>query len=257
VQAVATLHVRNVPDELYERLRRQAERNGRSIGGEVMVMLQALLTAPTVQPQFGTRRRRSEPKAPFEHFSPRAREVVLDAREEARRLGHDAIGTEHLLLGLLHEAKVAIAFDAIGLDLDRAREAVERVAGRGETPAEAQLPFNSAAKKAFELALRESLRLRHDSLGPEHILCGVLEVDDALGASIVAEHEPAFDRVRSNVFAIAASSSASLRFGGDQFKVVELDGAPPEWESELNEAAERGYQLVQIIDRRAIFRRPW
>jgi ATP-dependent Clp protease ATP-binding subunit ClpA len=254
---MATLHVRNVPDELYERLRLQAGRNGRSIGGEIIVMLQTLLVGGGVKSPLRMTRRGRKAKAPFEHFDPRARLVVLDAREEAQRLGHGAIGTEHLLLGLLRETKTAVALEPIGLDLDAAREAVEQATGRGEESSGAELPFTADAKKAFELALRESLRLGHDSLEPEHILMGVLAVEDGLGARIVAKHEPAAERVRFNVLQAAANPQASLRFGVDQFRVVELEGAPEEWESQLNAAGERGYQLAQIIDRRAIFKRAW
>jgi ATP-dependent Clp protease ATP-binding subunit ClpA len=254
---MATLHVRNVPDELYERLRAQAERNGRSIGGEVIVMLEAMLASGSLPSQRRIRRRHRERKEPFEHFSPRAREVVVDASEEARELGHDAIGTEHLLLGLLHETPLAIALGQIGVTLDGAREAVVREAGRGETRSGRQLPFDPAAKKAFEIALRESLRAHCEALDPEHILLGVLDVDDGLGARILAAHEPALDRVRFNVREIVSNPSASLRYGVEQFRIVELEGTPDEWESQLNAAAERGFLLAQIIDRRAIFKRPW
>ena len=254
---MATLHVRNVPDELYERLRTQAARNGRSIGGEIIVMLEAMLAGGSPRSQRRMRRGRRERKEPFEHFSPRAREVVVDASEEARELGHDAIGTGHLLLGLLHETRIVIALGQIGVTLDDVRDAVVREAGRGESRARRQLPFDAAAKKAFEIALRESLRARCEALDPEHILLGVLDVDDALGARILAEYEPALERVRFNVHEIAANPSASLRYGVEQFRIVELEGTPEAWESQLNAAAERGFLLAQIIDRRAIFKRPW
>src|SRR6476469_9569559 len=103
---MATLHVRNFPDALYERLRGNAERNGRSIGAETIFLLQSAALAGMTAGYPATRRRRrgrKQPAAPFEHFSPRARQLVARAHEEARELGSNAIGTEHLLLGLLRD----------------------------------------------------------------------------------------------------------------------------------------------------------
>src|SRR5262245_19985310 len=101
---MATLHVRNVPDDLYERLRAQAEANGRSTGAEAVNLIQAQLNEFRRAPLHRlARRRRSSATTPFEHFSPRARQVVVDAQDEAHELGHRSIGTEHLLLGLLRE----------------------------------------------------------------------------------------------------------------------------------------------------------
>ncbi len=254
---MATLHVRNIPDELYEQLRLTSESNGRSIGGETIVILQTMLAGGAPQPRIPPARRRSKPVSPFEHFSPRAREVVVDAQAEAELLGHEAIGTEHLLLGLLRETKTAIALEHFGLGLEGARRAVVAAVGEGTLMGAPQLPFTAQSKKAFELALRESLRLGQPQLGPEHLLLGVLGVGEGLGAKIVLAHEPALERVRMNVLSIAASPSASMRYGVDEFRVVELEGDQAAWQTQLNETAERAYQLVQIVDRRAIFKRPW
>src|SRR5262249_16291260 len=103
---MATLHVRNFPDALYARLRAEAERHGRSIGAQVIAELQtAAVTAPTAKYAAIRRRRgRKAPSTPFEHFSPRARQAVARAQDEARELGHAAIGTEHLLLGVLDDS---------------------------------------------------------------------------------------------------------------------------------------------------------
>lgn len=255
---MATLHVRNVPDELYERLRLTAEQNGRSIGGETIVILQTMLTGRAPGPRIPlARRRRKPPASPFEHFTPRARQVVVDAQREAAELAHAAIGTEHLLLALLRETATAIALEQFGLGADDVREAVVAAVGRGQAVGAVQRPFSPDAKKAFELALREAIRLGRDQLGPEHLLLGVLAVENGLGARIVQAREPAVERIRMSALEVAASPSASMRYGVDEFRVVELEGGGETWESQLNEAAERGYRLVQIVDRRAIFRRPW
>ena len=255
---MATLHVRSVPAELYERLRLTAERNGRSIGGETIVILQTMLEGAPAEPRLPPgRRRRKRPSAAFERFTARAREVVVDAQEEAAMMGHESIGTEHLLLALLRETTCAITLEQAGLALEDGRQEVLRAVGRGNLVGAEQLPFSAPAKQAFELALREALALGRDQLGPEHLLLGVLAVEDGLGAKLVRAREPALERVRMNVLQVAASPSASLRYGVDEFRVVDLDGEPDDWESQLNATGERGYRLVQIVDRRAIFRRPW
>jgi plasmid stability protein len=254
---MATLHVRNVPDELYERLRLTAERNGRSIGAETIVILQTMLAGEASPPPLPPARRRGKPKSPFEHFSPRSRELIVEAQAEAAGLGHESIGTEHLLLGLLHETKIAIALEPIGLTLEGAREEVVQAVGEGKWVGAEQVPFSALAKKALELALRESLRLGRSVLAPEHLLLGVLGVEEGVGARIVLEHERSLERVRMNVLQVAANPAASLRYGVDEFRVVELEGDPSAWQSQLNETGQRGYKLVQIVDRRAIFRRSW
>src|SRR6187401_404742 len=166
---MATLHVRNFPDALYARLRASAAANGRSIGAEAIFHLQAaLITSMTAgYPPVG--RRRGAPAKPFERFSPRARRVVNDAQAEARELGHDAIGTEHLVLGLLHEPRTPASgmLEDAGLSHAEAR-------GVGTTPAGGgALPFTAGAKKAMELALRCSLDIRAANIWPFHLLVGV------------------------------------------------------------------------------------
>jgi hypothetical protein len=255
MHAVASLHVRNVPDEIYEQLRLTSERNGRSIGGETIVILQTMLAGGAPQPKLPPFRRRTRRGSAFQHFSPRAREVVVDAQEESARLGHEVLDTEHLLLGLLRETKTAVALEHFGLTLDGARAAVIEAVGEGNLIGELQRPFTPHSKQALELALRESLKLGCEELGPEHLLLGVLDVPEGHGAKIVRAHEPSVERVRMTALRVAASPSASMRYGVDEFRVVELAGEPGEWESQLNAEAERGYQLVQIVDRRAIFKR--
>ena len=257
MHAVANLHVRNVPDELYEQLRVAAERRGRSIGGETIVILQTMLAGSAPDPAQPVFRRRARRGSAFQHFSPRAREVVVDAQEESERLGHEVLDTEHLLLGLLRETRTAIALGQLGLTLDVGRAAVVEAVGMGNLVGELQRPFTPLAKKAFELALRESFKLGCEQLGPEHLLLGVLDVPEGVGAKIVRAHEPSVERIRGIVLRVAASPSASTRFGVDEFRVVELAGDSDAWETQLNEAAERGYELVQIVDRRAIFKRPF
>jgi ATP-dependent Clp protease ATP-binding subunit ClpA len=126
----------------------------------------------------------------FERFTNRARHVIVLAQEEARRLQHNYIGTEHILLGLLGEPS-GLAFRALegfGMSLDGAREEVKAIVGTGSGKLSGHIPFTPRAKKTLELALREALKLHHDYIGTEHILLGVIREADGVGARILKEH---------------------------------------------------------------------
>jgi plasmid stability protein len=250
---MATLHVRNVPDALYEKLRTQATANGRSIGGEAIFQLMSGLNARSLRPGYSRARRRGSADKPFEHFSPRARQVVVDARDEAGELGHERIGTEHLLLALLRErtTHAARALEMCGLEHAQVRESVERALGRGDVLPSEQIPFTPGAKKALELALRESLDLDAPFIGPEHLLLGVAREQEGLGAEILAEHAQNADTLRACVRGLGAGEVFFEQ--RPLIRVIELEGDPARWESQLNEIAQGGYALVHLIDRRAIF----
>jgi Clp amino terminal domain, pathogenicity island component/Antitoxin FitA-like, ribbon-helix-helix len=260
---MATLHVRNVPDELYELLRNQADLNGRSIGAETVVMLEHELSV-SERPGRGFRvRRRRGGKTPFQHFSSRAREVVVAAQEEAHELGHGALGTEHLLLGLLRQPTTAAARALVlgGLDYAGARAAVEAAAPAGEATQEGMVPFTPGAKKALELALRESIRLCHPAIAPEHVLLGVVREADGLGARIVAGSGVDARSLRDRVLSLPAPPGvAGVRVQPPEpqppIRVVELTGEHQSWENQLNSLAQWGYELVQIVERRAILQLP-
>ncbi|GAA5007400.1 Clp protease N-terminal domain-containing protein [Actinopolymorpha pittospori] len=132
----------------------------------------------------------------FERFTDGARRVVVLAQEEARQLGHNYIGTEHLLLGLMHEGsgEAARALAGAGLTLDGVREQVLALAPVPERPKPSgHIPFTPPAKTVMELALREALRLRHRYLGTEHLLLGLLQEGD--GVAVVALRELGVDPV--------------------------------------------------------------
>src|SRR3954454_906324 len=125
----------------------------------------------------------------FERFTDRARAVVHHAQEEARRLGHDRLGTEHLLVGVLREpagigAKALAAFD---VSLDTVRAEIEHRLGSGPSQAHRQLTFSPAAKQVFELALREAKAMGHDHLGTEHLALALVRVHDGTAARILAD----------------------------------------------------------------------
>ena len=114
----------------------------------------------------------------FERFTNRARHVVVLAQEEARRLQHNYIGTEHVLLGLLGEPG-GLAFrvlEGFGMSLEGTREEVKAIVGTGNATVSGHIPFTPRAKKTLEFALREALELHHNYIGTEHVLLGLLRV---------------------------------------------------------------------------------
>jgi ATP-dependent Clp protease ATP-binding subunit ClpC len=123
----------------------------------------------------------------FERFTNQARRVVVLAQEEARRLLHNYIGTEHILLGLLREDEgaAATALAAADVTLDGARLEVETIIGRGQHEPSGHLPFTPRAKKVLELSLREAVRLGHDYIDTGHILLGLIREGDGVAVQVV------------------------------------------------------------------------
>jgi len=194
---MATLHVRNVPDSLYEALRGCAEQSGRSIGAQAIRLLEQALAGQVAQrPRWLARRRRSGGR--FQRFTQRARSAVVAAQDEARALGHDHVGSGHLLLGLLAvgEGPGAKALETLGVTAERARAEVAERTAPAEGPPPGAIPFGPDAKKALELALRESLALRHEYIGTEHLLLGIVAAGEGAGAEGVRVAEPDAAAVR-------------------------------------------------------------
>jgi ATP-dependent Clp protease ATP-binding subunit ClpA len=136
----------------------------------------------------------------FERFTDRARRVVVLAQEEARMLNHNYIGTEHILLGLIHEGGVAAkALESLGISLDAVRQQVEEIIGRGQQAPSGHIPFTRRAKKVLELSLRESLQLGHGYIGTEHILLGLIREGDGVAAQVLVKLGADLNRVRQRV----------------------------------------------------------
>src|SRR5919199_4139767 len=188
---VATLHVRKVPDYLYEAIRERAEREGRSIGGEVICLLEEMLLAQ------GLRRRRGL----LEPFAEDGRQAVALAQDEARELGHRYLGTEHLLLGVLRvgEGRGARALASLGIDRDRVVRAVVEDVGRGSEAVEGTIPFTPRSKKALELALRESLSARSGAVDTGHVLLGLARVEEGVAARILTRLGVEVDTLRPSL----------------------------------------------------------
>jgi ATP-dependent Clp protease ATP-binding subunit ClpC len=143
----------------------------------------------------------------FEKFTERARRVVVLAQEEARMLNHDYIGTEHILLGLIHEGEgaAAKALNGIGISLEQVRQQVEEIIGSGRISPSGQIPFTPRAKKVLELSYREALHLRHSYIGTEHILLGLLREGDGVAAQVLVKLGADLDRVRQQVIALLSA----------------------------------------------------
>jgi ATP-dependent Clp protease ATP-binding subunit ClpA len=123
----------------------------------------------------------------FERFTNQSRRVVVLAQEEARKLDHNYIGTEHILLGLLHESKgaAAQALTAMGVTLEAGRSQVELIIGRGQSEPSGHIPFTPRAKKSLELSLREALQLGHNYIGTGHLLLGLMRQGDNMAVRIL------------------------------------------------------------------------
>lgn len=155
----------------------------------------------------------------FERFTDRARRVLGLAQEEARLLGHSFIGTEHILLGLLHEGEgvAAKALESFGITLTAAREKVEETVGvtAGSAPSESP-PFTPRAKKVLEFSLREALQLGHSFIGTEHMLLGLVREGEGVAAQVLQSLGADLGRVRQKVIQLMAGSQAYVERQGHQ-----------------------------------------
>ena len=125
----------------------------------------------------------------FERFTDRARRVVVLAQEEARMLNHNYIGTEHLLLGLIHEGEGigARALESLGVTLNAVREQVQDIVGPGPQAPNGHIPFTPSAKKVLELSMREAIQLNHGYIGTEHILLGMVRANEGVANQVLVK----------------------------------------------------------------------
>ncbi|MFL6080557.1 MAG: Clp protease N-terminal domain-containing protein, partial [Ornithinibacter sp.] len=162
----------------------------------------------------------------FERFTDRARRVVVLAQEEARMLNHNYIGTEHILLGLIHEGEgvAAKALESLGISLEGVRNQVEEIIGQGQQAPSGHIPFTPRAKKVLELSLREALQLGHNYIGTEHILLGLIREGEGVAAQVLVKLGADLNRVRQQVIQLlsgfqgkeSASSGASSSSSGSE-----------------------------------------
>src|SRR5258707_618933 len=151
----------------------------------------------------------------FERFTDRARRVVVLAQEEARLLNHNYIGTEHILLGLIHEGEgvAAKALESLGISLEAVRNQVEEIIGQGGTSPSGHIPFTPRAKKVLELSLREALQLGHNYIGTEHILLGLIREGEGVAAQVLVKLGADLSRVRQQVIQLLSGYAGSKESG--------------------------------------------
>jgi len=141
---------------------------------------------------------------PFDSLTPRGQQILQNARKEAARLGHNCIGTEHVLLGVLalNEGVAVNALQALGVDLGELREALEREAGGANPGGEApggNIPFSTRVKKVFSLAAKEAKALNHNYIGSEHFLLALLREGEGVAARVLAQFKVSFEAAKKEI----------------------------------------------------------
>ncbi len=177
----------------------------------------------------------------FERFTDQGRRVVVQAQDEARKLNHNYIGTEHLLLGILREGEgaAAVALAALGVGLEPARQQVAQIVGRGQQAPSGHVPFTPRAKKVLELSLREAMELGHETIRPEHILLGMLTEGHGVAVEVLRILGTEPDRVRARVIELIPEASDEPT---EHVRPVRIVGTP----AQLGEVLDR----LDAIDQR-------
>lgn len=152
----------------------------------------------------------------FERFTDRARRVVVLAQEEAKMLNHNYIGTEHLLLGLIHEGEgvAAKALQSMDISLEAVRQQVEDIIPPGQQQPTGHIPFTPRAKKVLELSLREALQLGHNYIGTEHILLGLIREGEGVAAQVLVKLGADLNRVRQTVIQLVSGYQGKEQLAG-------------------------------------------
>ena len=167
----------------------------------------------------------------FEGFTDRARQAVVLAQEEARMLNHNNLGTEHILLGLIHEGEgvAARALESLGISLEAARQQVAEIIGQGQQAPSGPIPFTPRAKKVMELALRETTELGHNYIGTEHILLSLIREGEGEGeaAQVLAQLGADRQRVRQQVVELLYPSGRGERLWSPPGRPADTELIPP------------------------------
>ncbi|TMR08094.1 AAA family ATPase, partial [Nonomuraea turkmeniaca] len=188
----------------------------------------------------------------FERFTDRARRVVVLAQEEARMLNHNYIGTEHILLGLIHEGEgvAAKALESLGISLEGVRQQVEEIIGQGQSAPSGHIPFTPRAKKVLELSLREALQLGHNYIGTEHILLGLIREGEGVAAQVLVKLGADLNRVRQQVIQLlhGYQGKEPAAAGGPQESAPSTSLVLDQFGRNLTQAAREG-KLDPVIGR--------
>jgi ATP-dependent Clp protease ATP-binding subunit ClpC len=188
----------------------------------------------------------------FERFTDRARRVVVLAQEEAKMLNHNYIGTEHILLGLIHEGEgvAAKALESLGISLDAVREQVQDIIGQGQQQPTGHIPFTPRAKKVLELSLREALQLGHNYIGTEHILLGLIREGEGVAAQVLVKLGADLNRVRQQVIQLLSGyqGKEQVQVGGESTQAAQGSQILDQFGRNLTQAARDG-KLDPVIGR--------
>ena len=188
----------------------------------------------------------------FERFTDRARRVVVLAQEEARMLNHNYIGTEHILLGLIHEGEgvASKALESLGISLEGVRAQVEEIIGQGQQAPSGHIPFTPRAKKVLELSLREALQLGHNYIGTEHILLGLIREGEGVAAQVLVKLGADLNRVRQQVIQLLSGyqGKEAVQTGGPAEGTPSTSLVLDQFGRNLTQAAREG-KLDPVIGR--------
>ncbi|MEN9713592.1 MAG: hypothetical protein RLZZ164_256 [Actinomycetota bacterium] len=188
----------------------------------------------------------------FEKFTDKARRVVVLAQEEAKLLNHNYIGTEHILLGLIHEGEgvAAKSLEALGIALESVREQVKEIIGQGQTAPTGHIPFTPRAKKVLELSLREALQLGHSYIGTEHLLLGLIREGEGVAAQVLTKLGADTNKVRQQVIQQLSGTEGkeTVNVGGETHEKQKGSQILDQFGRNLTQAAADG-KLDPVIGR--------
>ena len=188
----------------------------------------------------------------FEKFTDKARRVVVLAQEEAKLLNHNYIGTEHILLGLIHEGEgvAAKALEALGINLEQVREQVQDIIGQGQQAPSGHIPFTPRAKKVLELSLREALQLGHSYIGTEHLLLGLIREGEGVAAQVLTKLGADTNKVRQQVIQLLSGfqGKESVSVGGENQPQAKGSQILDQYGRNLTQAAAEG-KLDPVVGR--------
>jgi len=203
----------------------------------------------------------------FEKFTDKARRVVVLAQEEAKLLNHNYIGTEHILLGLIHEGEgvAAKALETLGINLDAVRDQVQEIIGQGQQAPSGHIPFTPRAKKVLELSLREALQLGHSYIGTEHLLLGLIREGEGVAAQVLTRLGADTNRVRQQVIQLLSGfqGKETVQVGGETVAPQKGSQILDQYGKNLTQSAAEGKldpvigrereieRLMQILSRRS------
>jgi ATP-dependent Clp protease ATP-binding subunit ClpC len=184
----------------------------------------------------------------FQHFTDKAIKAIMLAQEEARRLGHNFVGTEQILLGLIGEGTgvAAKVLTEMGVTLQDARKEIEQIIGRGSGFVPAEIPFTPKVKSVFEQSFEEARQLGHDYIGPEHLLLGLLQAGEGVAVKVLQNLEVDPAKVRTQVIRSLGEVAVPASGGRSQTKAVTLE----EFGTNLTQLAAEG-KLDPVVGRQA------